>query len=83
MEGEGEEQILVDVLARVTQSNDRALQRLSLWSRRLVGDTMLICRDVLVDADRVADQVSITLEPIFADVLAEHTKRLEKLGLQA
>ena len=83
MEGEGEEQIVADVLTRVTQSNSRALQRLSLWSRRLVGDTMLICRDVLTDSDRVADEVSITLEPIFADVLAEHTKRLEKLGLQA
>lgn len=83
IEGEGDEHILVDVLTRVTESNDRALQRLSLWSRRLVGDIMLICRDVLADADRLADEVSITLDPIFADVLAEHTKRLERLGLQA
>lgn len=83
LQDETDEAIVQGVLERVTRSNDRAPQRLSLWCRRLVGDTMLICRDVLADGDKPAADVSITLEPIFADVLTSHTNRLEKLGLQA
>lgn len=77
-----EEEWVFQVLSHVVAHNERALARMSLWSRRLVGDIMLICRDALAGGESPA-QVSITLEPVFEDVIAAHTARLERLGLAA
>lgn len=82
MAGGTEEEQVFQVLSRVVSHNERALARMSLWSRRLVGDTMLICRDALAGDESPTD-VSITLEPVFEDVIAAHTARLERLGLAA
>jgi hypothetical protein len=79
----GEEDLLTGVLERVLQVDTRYVSRLSLWARRLVGDAMLICKDALDDAVISADDAVTKLEPIFTDVLARHTSRLERVGLTA
>lgn len=79
----GEEDLLTGVLERVLQVDTRYVSRLSLWARRLVGDAMLICKDALDDAVVSADDAVTKLEPIFTDVLARHTSRLERVGLTA
>jgi hypothetical protein len=79
----GEEDLLFGVLERVLQVDTRYVSRLSLWARRLVGDAMLICKDALADAVVSADDAVTKLEPIFTDVLAHHTSRLERVGLTA
>ncbi len=79
----GEEDLLAGVLERVLQVDTRYVSRLSLWARRLVGDAMLICKDALADAVVSADDAVTKLEPIFTDVLAHHTSRLERVGLTA
>jgi hypothetical protein len=48
-----------------------------------VGDAMLMCKDALAEAVVTADDAVATLEPIFTDVLASHTSRLERVGLTA
>jgi hypothetical protein len=71
------------VLERLLQVDVRYVSRLSLWARRLVGDAMLMCKDALAEAVVTADDAVATLEPIFTDVLASHTSRLERVGLTA
>ncbi len=55
---------------------------LALWSRRLVGDTMLMAESALVHGDNpVADAVGI--EPVFTELIAAHSVRMDALGLTA
>jgi hypothetical protein len=56
--------------------------RLALWGRSLVGDTLLIARSALKAAD-AADRWSGTVEPVFTELIASHTRRMDALGLTA
>lgn len=76
------EDLVAGVLARIIAVDEAQAWRLSLWARRVVGDTMLIARSALrgdTDPSRSAE----LYEPIFTDVLTEHTRRLDGLGLTA
>lgn len=70
------------ILERAIASNPKLSSRLALWSRRLVGDTMLQARAALVlDAGSTRDEEKI--EPVFTELIAEHTRRMDRLGLTA
>ena len=79
----GDEDLLFSVLEGVLSADQRYTSRLSLWARRLVGDTMLMCRSSLSPHVTTGADTDITLEPVFTDVLALHTRRLDRLGLTA
>lgn len=79
----GDEDLLFSVLESVLGVDQRYTSRLSLWARRLVGDTMLMCRSSLSSNATGDAETDITLEPVFTDVLALHTRRLDRLGLTA
>ncbi|MCU1509388.1 MAG: hypothetical protein JWQ12_1653 [Glaciihabitans sp.] len=69
-------------LAAAIQANPRLASRLALWGRRLVGDTMLIARSMLTQsANHVSDEARI--EPVFTELIAAHTRRMDALGLTA
>lgn len=76
------EQSLHAIVQRAIAANPRQSSRLALWCRRLVGDTMLQARSALVlraDAPRDEEQI----EPVFTELVAEHTRRMDRLGLTA
>lgn len=77
-----DQELLADVLKRVLDLDEAYVSRVSLWSRRLVGDILLIGRQVL---PRISSTTSTgdRFEPLFTDVLLGHTNRLEDLGLTA
>ncbi|UOE45603.1 ferritin-like fold-containing protein [Agromyces larvae] len=52
--------------------------RLALWGRSLVGDTLLVARSALRTGGD--DQA---VEPVFTELIAEHTRRMDALGLTA
>jgi hypothetical protein len=79
----GDEDLMAGVLERFLAVDARYASRLSLWCRRLVGDTMLICRDGLAEASMAQADAEVRLEPVLTDVVALHTKRLDRLGLTA
>ena len=55
---------------------------LALWGRRLVGDTLLIARAVLLLSERRAFDAS-EVEPVFTELIADHIRRMDGLGLTA
>ncbi len=55
--------------------------RLALWGRSLVGDTLLIARSALRASD--ARGLEERVEPIFTELIADHTRRMDALGLTA
>jgi hypothetical protein len=56
--------------------------RLALWGRRLVGDTLLVARSALRAAEP-AGRVDEDIEPVFTELIADHTRRMDALGLTA
>lgn len=71
--------------------------RLALWGRRVVGDSLLWCRSLMVLSDPVlralrdtslhrdeeVQQVISQIEAVHGDLIAAHTARMESLGLTA
>lgn len=74
--------IIVEQLSASTATNPRLASRLALWGRRLVGDTLLIARSALaVPENQHPDEAR--LEPVFTELIAAHTRRMDDLGLTA
>lgn len=70
------------ILERAIAATPPLASRLALWCRRLVGDTMLQARSALVmHDDPSSDEAKI--EPVFTELVAEHTRRMDRLGLTA
>ena len=75
-------ELLADELRTVIENNDKLDSRLAMWGRRLVGDTMLVARSTLApSANSVSDEERI--EPVFTELIAAHTRRMDGLGLTA
>ena len=55
---------------------------LALWGRRLVGDTLLVSRAVLSLSEH-RPFVASEVEPVFTELIADHIRRMDGLGLTA
>ncbi len=76
------ERVLAAQLEAAMASQPRLASRLAMWGRRLVGDTMLLARSVLrYSDDGRRDEARI--EPVFSELIAAHTRRMDALGLTA
>lgn len=56
--------------------------RLALWGRRLVGDTLLVARGVLALSENRTFNAA-EMEPVFTELIADHIRRMDGLGLTA
>lgn len=64
-------------------ANDPAIANsLALWGRRLVGDTLLVTREVLALSEG-RDFVESEVEPVTTELIADHIRRMDSLGLTA
>src|SRR5690606_36627141 len=74
------EAVLVEELRRGIEENPRLASRLAMWGRRLVGDTMLVARLAI---EQHPDASEERVDPVFTELIAAHTRRMDKLGLTA
>jgi hypothetical protein len=56
--------------------------RLALWGRRLVGDTLLVARSAIHHSGNVRTDEQ-RIEPVFTELIAKHSRRMDGLGLTA
>lgn len=77
----GEPFVAAEILAAI-DANPRLAARLAMWGRRLVGDTMLIARWAL-EASENHHSDEARIEPVFTELIAAHTRRMDALGLTA
>ncbi|WP_213813845.1 ferritin-like fold-containing protein [Glaciihabitans sp. dw_435] len=77
----GEKLLGAELLSAIA-ANPRLSSRLAMWGRRLVGDTMLVARSALVSSDN-RDSDEARIEPVFTELIASHTRRMDALGLTA
>lgn len=76
------EKILVAELTRAIAENPRLASRLALWGRRLVGDTLLQMYRAMGDAGRQG-ATGERIEPVVTEIVGNHTRRMDALGLTA
>jgi hypothetical protein len=78
---------LVSVLQTGIAADARLASRLALWGRRLVGDTLLLARSALADVADADGHPATTeerrIEPIMNDLIANHSRRMDRMGLTA
>jgi hypothetical protein len=82
LEGDSGEALIARELLAAIETNPRLAARLALWGRRLVGDTMLIARSSLRPTEN-HDSDEARIEPVFTELIAAHTRRMDALGLTA
>jgi hypothetical protein len=75
-----EEPAVVDELNTQLAEEPLVASRLAMWGRRLVGDTLLVARSALASHAREDES---RLEPVFTELIAAHTRRMDALGLTA
>jgi LPS sulfotransferase NodH len=77
----GAELLAAEIRALIDR-DEKLASRLAMWGRRLVGDTMLVARSALAPtSNTVSDEARI--EPVFTELIASHTRRMDGLGLTA
>lgn len=79
--GEGR-QALKELLEQNLKDNPTLASWLALWGRRLVGDTLLVSRAVLALSEK-REFVESEVEPVFTELIADHIRRMDGLGLTA
>lgn len=74
--------VLVHELQTAIQAQPALGSRLAMWGRRLVGDTLLVARSAMPASETDASN-ELRIEPVFTDLIAAHTRRMDGLGLTA
>lgn len=76
------EDVLATQLQAAIDANPRLASRLAMWGRRLLGDTMLVARSALTFSENHQSD-ELRVEPVFTELVAAHTRRMDGLGLTA
>lgn len=82
LDAESGRQAIATILADNIAADPKLASQLAMWGRRVVGDTLLVARSAIHHTDnRNSDEQRI--EPVFTEVIASHTRRMDGLGLTA
>ncbi len=82
LQGESGRSAIAALLERSIRDHPNTGDRLALWGRRLVGDSLLVARSSLVLSDDSATDEE-KIEPVFTELISTHIKRMDALGLTA
>lgn len=75
-------QAIVDIVNATIDSDPEWRSLLALWGRRLVGDTLLVARAALRPHEPGTAQ-DRKVEPVFTELMAAHSRRMDAMGLAA
>jgi len=75
-------ELLAKEIRAAIEEQPQLSSRLAMWGRRLVGDTMLIARASLASSSNLVSDAA-RIEPVFTELIAAHTRRMDALGLTA
>ena len=76
------EPLLSEQLRILIELQPSQAAHLAMWGRRLVGDTILVARSALAAPPSSANDEA-RIEPVFTELIATHTRRMDALGLTA
>jgi hypothetical protein len=78
----GAADVVVRELEQAIAADATLGDRLALWGRSRVGDTLLIAHSAL-RASESTGALGADVEPVFTELIAAHTRRMDALGLTA
>lgn len=82
LRADDDREAIVDILGDTIRADSQWESLLAMWGRRLVGDTLLVARSALRTTEvRVAAQEKV--EPVFTELMAAHSRRMDAMGLAA
>ena len=82
IEPDREAAIIVEQLQQSIETDPRVASRLALFGRRLLGDAILLARNAIAGSgDKEHDEAR--MEPVFTDLIAAHSRRMDALGFTA
>jgi hypothetical protein len=77
---DSDRELIVDLIRGTIEDDEEMRSLLSMWARRLVGDTLLVARAALRPQRLgLADEAKV--EPVFTALMAAHARRMDALGL--
>jgi hypothetical protein len=82
LRADADREAIVEIIGQTIAIDDEWRSLLAMWGRRLVGDTLLIARAALRPSTLEAEDVE-AVEPVFTELMAAHSKRMEAMGLAA
>ena len=71
---------IADIIHQTITSDDEWRWLLSMWGRRLVGDTLLVARAALA-SERLDTEDEERVEPVFTALMGSHARRMDAMGL--
>lgn len=71
---------LHSIVAAVIEHDPTTGDRLAMWARRLVGDSLLACRRAL---DLEGERAEAIMDRVASELTADHSRRMNALGLAA
>ncbi len=74
---------IVEIIGETIASDEEWRSLLSMWGRRLVGDTLLVARAALTTSVRLDRAAEEKVEPVFTELMAAHSRRMDAVGLNA
>ncbi|MGB3413477.1 MAG: ferritin-like fold-containing protein [Microbacteriaceae bacterium] len=83
LNGRADSPVVREVLMQILESSPGQADRLALWGRRLVGDVLLLCRETFRELLSDSGVASAPLQASLTAIIAEHTRRMDSLGLTA
>lgn len=82
LQADDDREAIVDIIGAVIASDPEWKSLLAMWGRRLVGDTLLIARAALRPGTLdIEDEEKV--EPVFTELMAAHSRRMDAMGLAA
>lgn len=70
---------IVAIIQETIESDEEWRSLLSMWARRLVGDTILVCRSAL--RPELAAMSEERVEPVYTELMGAHARRMDAMGL--
>ncbi|GAA1690507.1 ferritin-like fold-containing protein [Microbacterium sediminicola] len=82
LRADADRQPIIDILRETVDADEEWRSLLAMWGRRLVGDTLLVARAAL-RPEHLQSQDEKKVEPVFTQLMAAHSRRMDGLGLAA
>jgi hypothetical protein len=83
LEADDDRGAIVEIIAETIASDEEWRSLLSLWGRRLVGDTLIVARAALETGEALDSAAEKRVEPVFTELMAAHARRMDAMGLNA
>ncbi|MDX2375742.1 ferritin-like domain-containing protein [Microbacterium sp. LRZ72] len=83
LEADDDREAITAIISATIASDDQWRSLLSLWGRRLVGDTLLVARAALTTHESLDQAAEKKVEPVFTELMSAHARRMDAMGLNA